>query len=73
MRQGGNQARIRRRFRSTTDSKHDLPVAANILAQEFVAERPDQVWMTDITYVWTLEGWLYVAVVEDLFTRRIVG
>ena len=67
------QARVRRRFKATTDSKHDFPVAANILDQDFHSERPNQVWATDITYIWTLEGWLYLAVVEDLFSRRVVG
>ena len=73
MRESHIQARARRRYRVTTDSRHDLPVAANILDQNFHAERPDQVWATDITYIWTLEGWLYLAVVEDLFSRRVVG
>jgi putative transposase len=63
-----------RRFRvCTTDSRHDLPVAPNWLAQNFAALRPNQVWLADITYVPTSEGWLYLAVVLDLFTRKIVG
>ena len=57
----------------TTDSKHHLPVAPNRLNQEFTADRPDQIWLTDITYVPTAEGWLYLAVVLDLYSRRIVG
>ena len=63
-----------RRFRvCTTDSHHDLPIAPNRLDQKFAAERPNQVWLADITYVPTKEGWLYLAVVLDLFTRKIVG
>ena len=62
------------RFRvCTTDSRHDLPIAPNRLAQKFAAERPNQVWLADISYVPTSEGWLYLAVVLDLFTRKIVG
>ena len=60
-----------RRFRiCTTDSHHDLPIAPNRLDQKFTAERPNQVWLADITYVPTEEGWLYLAVVLDLFTRK---
>jgi transposase InsO family protein len=55
------------------DSRHDLPVAPNRLDQKFAAERPNQVWLADISYVPTSEGWLYLAVVLDLFTRKIVG
>jgi transposase InsO family protein len=57
----------------TTDSKHCLPVAANLLEQNFVAHRPDQVWLADITYIPTSEGWLYLAVTLDLFTRKVVA
>ena len=63
-----------RRYRvCTTDSKHSLPVAENLLDQNFVADRPDQVWLADIPYIPTGEGWLYLAVVLDLFTRKVVG
>ena len=58
---------------TTTDSGHELPVAPNLLAQNFTTERPDQVWTTDITYVPTAEGWLYVAAIKDLFGGEIVG
>lgn len=61
------------RFQVTTDSKHALPVAENLLQQDFTASRADERWAADITYVWTGEGWLYLAVVLDLFSRRIVG
>ena len=57
----------------TTDSNHKLPVAPNLLNQNFTAEGPDQIWLTDITYVPTAEGWLYLAAVMDLYSRRIVG
>ncbi len=74
MRQHGIRARAPRRYRvCTTDSKHSLPVAENLLDQNFVAERPDQVWLADITYIPTGEGWLYLAVILDLFTRKVVG
>jgi transposase InsO family protein len=74
MRRHGIRARAPRRFRvCTTDSKHSLPVAENLLAQNFVADRPDQIWLADITYIPTAEGWLYLAVVLDLFTRKVVG
>jgi len=74
MRHHGIQAIMPRRFRvRTTDSHHDLPVAPNRLDQNFVAGRPNQVWLADLTYIQTGEGWLYLAVVLDLFTRKIVG
>jgi putative transposase len=74
MRHHGIRARAPRRFRAcTTDSHHDLPIAANRLDQNFAASRPNEVWLADITYVPTSEGWLYLAVVLDLFTRKIVG
>ncbi len=57
----------------TTDSNHKLPVAPNVLDQNFTAEEPDQIWLTDITYVPTAEGWFYLAAVMDLYSRRIVG
>ena len=74
MRHHGIRAIMPRRFRvRTTDSHHDLPIAPNRLEHNFAAERPNQVWLADITYVPTAEGWLYLAVVLDLFTRKIVG
>ena len=69
----GIKARTPRRFVRTTDSDHRLPVAANLLDREFDPERPNQVWCADITYIPTQEGWLYLAVVEDLFSRMVVG
>ncbi len=74
MREMGLRARQgRRRTPRTTDSRHDLPVAPNLLRRRFAAERPDAVWLADISYVPTREGWLYLAAIEDLATREIVG
>lgn len=69
----GIRARHKRRYKATTNSKHKLPVAENTLAREFKTESPDQVWTVDITYIPTGEGWLYLAVVMDLYSRMIVG
>jgi len=74
MRQNDLQSRQRRRFRVvTTDSKHAHPVAPNVLAREFAATAPNQTWLADITYVRTGEGWLYLALVLDLYSRKFVG
>ena len=73
MRHQGLAARRRRRFRVTTDSTHPFPVAVNVLARRFAARAPDVVWVTDITYIPTGEGWLYLAVLLDLCSRAIVG
>jgi transposase InsO family protein len=73
MRTMGLIGRRPKRFRLTTDSSHDRPVAANVLQREFSVEGTNQAWVTDITYLWTREGWLYLAVVLDLFARRVVG
>ncbi|MBK8260489.1 MAG: IS3 family transposase [Nannocystis sp.] len=69
----GIYGRRKRKFRNTTDSNHKHPVADNVLARNFTVDKPDKVWVADITYVWTLEGWLYLAVIIDLFSRRVVG
>ncbi len=66
-------SRVKRRFVRTTDSKHRLPVASNILDRDFIATGPNQKWVADITYIRTLEGWLYLAGIMDLWSRRIVG
>jgi putative transposase len=73
MREGGLSATIRRRAPRTTDSRHDHPVAPNLLERRFAAERPDAVWLADISYVPTGEGWLYLAAIKDMATREIVG
>ena len=73
MRENGIRARHKRRYKVTTDSRHGLPVAPNLLAREFTPAGPNQVWTSDITYLWTDEGWLYLAIVLDLFNREVVG
>ena len=66
-------ARRRPRFRRTADSAHDFPVAPNLHDRDFQPAAPNQVWLADLTYIRTTEGWLYLAAVRDLFTRRVVG
>jgi putative transposase len=73
MRERGIVARRKRRFRKTTDSNHPFPTAPNVVSRCFQVERPNTIWAGDITYVWTEEGWLYLAVILDLFSRRVVG
>ncbi len=73
MREHGITAKRVKKFKRTTDSRHTLPVADNVLARDFRAARPNQVWTSDITYVWTAEGWLYLAVFLDLYSRLVVG
>jgi putative transposase len=73
MRAHGIRAQTPRRFVRTTDSNHRLPVAENLLARDFEPSGPNEAWSADITYIPTCEGWLYLAVVEDLFSRMIVG
>ena len=63
----------KRKYKVTTNSKHDYPVWPNILNRAFVVEKPNAVWVSDITYIWTFEGWLYLAAILDLFSRGIVG
>jgi putative transposase len=69
----GIKARAKRKYKATTDSNHSLPVAPNLLNRQFTVDAPDTVWTSDITYLATDEGWLYVAVVIDLFSRQVVG
>jgi putative transposase len=73
MRQQGIAAKTKRKFRCTTDSNQDRPVADNILDRQFEPVAVNQVWVADITYIPTREGWLYLAAVEDLYARQIVG
>jgi transposase InsO family protein len=73
MRENGLNARRRRKYIPTTDSKHSLPVCGNILNREFNAEKPGQKWVSDITYLRTLNGWIYLTVVVDLFDRKVIG
>lgn len=73
MREQGLRAKAARKFKATTSSKHSLPVAPNLLDQEFLASKPNEKWVGDITYLWTNEGWLYLAVMIDLYSRMVVG
>lgn len=73
MRDNGLKALQKRRYKRTTDSDHGGVVAANVLEQDFAATAPNQKWGVDISYVWTAEGWLYLAIVLDLYSRRIIG
>lgn len=73
MRKEGITAHLGRKFRKTTDSAHSFPIAENLLDRNFEVDAPDKVWATDISYVRTWEGWMYLAVVIDLFSRRVVG
>lgn len=73
MRDHGIRAQTARKFRCTTDSDHDLPVADNLLDRQFDPASPNEAWVADITYIPTGEGWLYLAAVEDLYSRRVVG
>jgi putative transposase len=69
----GIRAKGKRRFKVTTDSKHDLPISPNLLDRQFSVAEPDKAWAGDITYIATDEGWLFLAVVIDLFSRQVVG
>lgn len=73
MQKAGVQVRSKKQYQVTTDSKHSYPVAPNLVNREFQVPAPNQVWVSDITYLWTAEGWLYLAVILDLFSRRVVG
>jgi len=73
MRENGIRARHKRRYKVTTDSRHDFAVAENLLSRNFTPSAPNQVWTSDITYLWTDEGWLYLAIVLDLFNREVIG
>jgi putative transposase len=73
MADNGIRAKTARKFRNTTDSNHALPVAANVLDRQFEASGPNEKWVADITYIPTREGWLYLAAVEDLYSRMVVG
>jgi len=73
MQSDGLRAKAARKYKATTNSNHNLPVAPNLLEQDFTATAPNQKWVSDITYIATDEGWLYLAVVLDLYARRVVG
>lgn len=67
------RAKTKKKWKATTNSNHDLPVAENLLDQNFSASKPNEIWASDITYIWTEEGWLYLAVILDVFSRQIIG
>lgn len=69
----GLRAKAKKKFKVTTDSKHDLPIAPNVLNRDFTANSINKKWAGDITYIWTNEGWLYLAVVIDLYSRAVIG
>jgi transposase InsO family protein len=73
MREYGIRARTKRKFQVTTDSRHDHPIAPNLLDRQFTVETPNTIWLADLSYIWTREGWLYLAVVLDLISRQVVG
>ena len=73
MKEAGVQVRHKKKFKVTTNSNHKLPLFENLLERQFDVEQPNQVFASDITYVWTQEGWLYLAVVIDLYSRKVVG
>jgi len=73
MKEAGVQVRHKKKFKVTTNSNHKLPLFDNLLAREFNVSKANQVWASDITYIWTQEGWLYLAVVIDLYSRKVVG
>lgn len=73
MRKNGIFRKSKRKFKNTTDSNHNLPIAPNLLNREFIVEAPNNAWVSDITYIWTDEGWLYLAVFIDLYNRKVVG
>jgi len=73
MKENGIRGRLPGPFRNTTDSNHRMPVADNLLDRNLDPPAPNQVWTSDITYIWTTEGWLYLAIVLDLFNREVIG
>jgi transposase InsO family protein len=73
MREASIVSRMRRKFRITTHSKHSLAKAENLLRQNFSTDKPNRLWVSDIIYIWTKEGWLYLAVILDVFSRYVVG
>ena len=73
MKKAGLQSKHKKKFKATTNSKHSNPVAPNILNRNFTVNKPNTAWVSDISYIWTNEGWLYLAVIIDLYSRAVVG
>ena len=73
MRGNGLSPKRKQKFKKTTDSQHNKAVASNLLDQNFSAEAPNEKWAADISYIWTAQGWLYLAVMLDLYSRRVIG
>ena len=73
MSENGIEVKRNKKFKATTDSNHSLNIAPNLLNRDFRADEPNQKWASDISYVWTREGWLYLAVILDLHSRRVIG
>jgi putative transposase len=73
MRQKGIRGKAKRKFRTTTTSKHQRPRVENLVKQDFQTSQPNTLWVSDITYIATLEGWLYLAVILDVFSRKVIG
>lgn len=73
MRETGVRARYRKKYKVTTNSNHKQPMLENVLARQFATGKPDQAYVSDITYIWTQDGWLYLTMFIDLFNRRVVG
>lgn len=73
MKEEGIRSKTVKKYKATTNSKHSLPIFPNLLRQQFIVDEPGKVWVGDITYIWTKEGWLYLATIMDLFSRRIIG
>ena len=73
MKEANVWVRYKKKYKATTNSEHNKPIYANELEQHFDVQQPDQAWVQDITYIWTSEGWLYLAIVIDLYSRKVVG
>lgn len=73
MRENNISSKVKRKFKITTNSDHNHLIAPNLLEQNFTAAKPNKIWVSDITYIWTLEGWLYLSVILDLCSRKVVG
>jgi len=73
MKEAGLRSKVAKKFKATTNSKHKHPIAPNLLNQDFTTDSPNRIWVSDITYIWTDEGWLYLATTMDLYSRAVVG